>query len=108
MSRGCWRGRGVDQKGIARASGKRQGPSSAPGALHTFAGVSFPERKEPTIATNDEQACVICKENRRNVCVVDCGHVHCCYDCLYEHVSRGYTKCPSCNGPMTKVINAFL
>eukprot|EP00667_Euglena_gracilis_P025506 EG_transcript_29948 len=83
-------------------------PVSPPQPLSPPSGVSFPDKRPPQLATSDETACIICLANARAVCIVDCGHAQFCHPCLWRCVHEGSGRCPTCNGPITQVINVFL
>ncbi|KAK9503558.1 hypothetical protein O3M35_010091 [Rhynocoris fuscipes] len=53
---------------------------------------------------SENERCVVCRENPKEIIILECGHVCICEDC-----SEGITKdCPVCRSPITNKAAAFI
>ena len=59
---------------------------------------------------NDDTAasreCVICLRNRREVILLDCGHICCCFDC--SQALPEPKKCPVCREAVARIRNIYM
>nr|ACO14654.1 RING finger protein C1orf166 [Caligus clemensi] len=56
---------------------------------------------------NPESACVICYTQRREVIILNCGHVSLCFDCG-EEIKRLKLPCPICRSPISRITPMYL
>jgi hypothetical protein len=61
-------------------------------------------RGQDTPTDSDLEACIICLTNLKCCAVVPCGHRLFCISCANKDVSD---RCPSCRGPIEKIIRVF-
>eukprot|EP00455_Lapot_gusevi_P053317 TRINITY_DN8299_c0_g2_i1.p1 TRINITY_DN8299_c0_g2~~TRINITY_DN8299_c0_g2_i1.p1 ORF type:complete len:463 (-),score=67.96 TRINITY_DN8299_c0_g2_i1:80-1468(-) len=62
-----------------------------------------PEHKGATTPLSDtDSSCIICYEQDRTHCIVDCGHKFFCADCIQD-----LAACPMCRIPVTRVIRVY-
>jgi len=54
---------------------------------------------------DDDIACVICLENRKEELVLPCGHLVFCAGCRIDYTD---TKCPTCRKPFTQIKHIYL
>eukprot|EP00096_Caligus_rogercresseyi_P012396 TRINITY_DN5177_c0_g1_i1.p1 TRINITY_DN5177_c0_g1~~TRINITY_DN5177_c0_g1_i1.p1 ORF type:complete len:371 (-),score=79.62 TRINITY_DN5177_c0_g1_i1:140-1252(-) len=54
-----------------------------------------------------ESACVICCSQRREVIILNCGHISLCYDCG-EEIQRRNLPCPICRSKITRITPIYL
>jgi hypothetical protein len=55
----------------------------------------------PIVETsNEEEQCILCYKNKKNLEYAPCGHVISCYDCFNKMVRK---ECPVCNAKIDKI-----
>jgi hypothetical protein len=59
-----------------------------------------------TLAKEGEATCVVCMQNKPNVAIMPCSHLHCCSDCI-PTVQSTSNKCPTCRQNISSVIGVF-
>lgn len=54
----------------------------------------------------EDEACVVCLTNPREVVVLDCGHIAICADCA-EQLPQPH-KCPVCRESITRILPVYM
>ncbi|WBB27241.1 IAP-3 [Mythimna sequax nucleopolyhedrovirus] len=80
---------------IKSAMNENGNPSAPPPPSSSQLSAPLPEN-------NEENACKICFENRRNATFVPCGHVVACYTCALS-----VDSCPMCRHAITTIVKLF-
>ena len=71
--------------------------------LDRFTRIQFNERLEQNLAsTDEEQSCVICLTRRRNVVILDCGHICVCRACAMQ-----LDTCPICRAEIVRLVPTY-
>ena len=68
-----------------------------------FAELEYQRLKKENSFTDDENNCVVCFTNPKNMVLIPCGHVCACKQCLDQ-----MTKCPICRKVIDRKIPIFL
>mgnify|MGYP001419332980 CR=1 FL=1 len=58
------------------------------------------------VASEDNQICLICMENAREIAFVDCGHLICCKVCS-DQLMNSNRKCPTCRKIIEQAIKIY-
>eukprot|EP01079_Euglenida_sp_SAG-EU17-18_P004491 gene4491-115_t len=58
-------------------------------------------------SVSDGTLCIICMDSPPGVCLVPCGHIDFCRDCVDDHVQRNGYFCPQCRQPVDRVVTTF-
>uniref|UniRef100_A0A0K2T8D0 RING-type E3 ubiquitin transferase n=1 Tax=Lepeophtheirus salmonis TaxID=72036 RepID=A0A0K2T8D0_LEPSM len=65
------------------------------------------QRKNKEEDLSPENACVICCTQRREVIILNCGHVSLCFDCG-EEIQRRNLPCPICRSKISRICPMYL
>ncbi len=57
-------------------------------------------------AIDQDQSCVICMTNKRQIASTSCGHLCCCIGCSRQLYQRN-DRCPQCRGDWKNLIRIF-
>ena len=93
---------------------------SAPPAPSVPQSTSVPAQTTPSTDNSDsslseaeyqsrreqDNQCVVCMENPREVAFIPCGHIICCQACG-ETIRAGSNKCPMCRGSLQGVLRVY-
>ena len=84
----------LEQARRQRIADRRARAEQATANANATANPDHATNDDPDQANNQEQnACVVCLTNPREVVLLDCGHVCLCLDCLEQMPSE---TCPIC------------
>lgn len=65
-----------------------------------------------TEATTEDEQCVVCLHNTRDIVFLPCGHVACCVECARELVIESNDQhggeCPTCRAPIRAAHRIFM
>lgn len=62
--------------------------------------------KEMKDEKTEEDACVVCMENKRVVALLPCGHKYTCASCTLQLYEDG-SQCPNCRKEFTDVLRVY-